>query len=111
MKATWEAEKKSLHEGRELKEKLDALRHDWEKASRAADYETAGRLQYGEIPALEAQMKEAEARNSERGEHTTSFLREEVTDEDIARVVARWTGLPVTRMVESRSEERREGEV
>src|SRR5690625_7799003 len=83
MKATWEAEKKSLHEVRELKENLDALRHDWEKASRAADYETAGRLQYGEIPALEAQIKEAEARNSERGEQTTSFLREEVTDEDI----------------------------
>lgn len=104
MKATWEAEKKSLHEVRELKERLDALRHDWEKASRNADYETAGRIQYGEIPQVEAQIQEAEARNIERHEHTTSFLREEVTDEDIARVVSRWTGVPVSRMVESEQE-------
>lgn len=104
MKAKWEAEKETLHEVRELKETLERLRHDHEKASRNADYETAGRIQYGEIPKVEKQIQEAEARNAERHKDSISFLREEVTDEDIARVVSRWTGVPVTRMVESEQE-------
>lgn len=104
MKAKWEAEKKTLHEVRELKERLDELRHDWEKASRSADYETAGRIQYGEIPKVEEQIEEAEARNAERHKDSVSYLREEVIDEDIARVVSRWTGVPVTRMIESEQE-------
>lgn len=104
MKATWEAEKRTLHEVRDLKEKLESLKYDLSEATKKTDYETAGRIQYGEIPALEKQIAEAEARNDQRHEDTTSFVREEVTDEDIARVVSRWTGVPVTRMVESEQE-------
>lgn len=101
MKAQWEQEKGSLGEVRELKEKLESLKHQWDKASREANYEEAGRLQYGEIPQVEAQLKEAEARNKNRRQEGSSFLREEVIDEDIARIVARWTGIPVSKMVES----------
>ncbi len=101
MRATWEAEKSGMDSVRALKEKLEKLRHDWEKATREADYATAGRLQYGEIPEVERQIKEEESKNAGRSEQQHTFLREEVTDEDIARVVSRWTGVPVTRMVES----------
>lgn len=101
MKAKWDTEKESLNEVRTIKEELDTARHAWEKASREANYEEAGRLQFGVIPDLEAKLKAAEVLNAERREEGASFLREEVTDEDIAKIIARWTGIPVQRMVES----------
>ena len=101
MKAKWEKEKENLSKVRTLKEELDRARHAAEKASRDAEYEEAGRLQYGVIPELEDKLKAAEADNAERRKEGTSFLREEVTDDDITRIVARWTGIPVSRMAES----------
>ena len=101
MKAKWEKEKENLSKVRTLKEELDRARHAAEKASRDAEYEEAGRLQYGVIPELEDKLKAAEAENAERRKEGTSFLREEVTDDDITRIVARWTGIPVSRMAES----------
>ena len=101
MKAAWETEKRSLDDVRQLKESLEKLRFDMERATRDGDYEQASRLQYGEIPALEAKLREAEEAMRARRQEQVSFLREEVSDEDIARIIARWTGIPVAKMVES----------
>lgn len=101
MKATWEAEKATLQETRALKETLEQKRHDAEKLARDGDFEGASRLRFGEIPELEAKLKAAEQAAKERGKEQGGFLREEVTDDDIARIIARWTGIPVARMVES----------
>ena len=101
MRTRWEAEKASMSEVRDLKAKLEALRVTVEKATREADFEKASEIRYGQIPELESKVKEAEELNRQRRKEGTSFLREEVTDDDIAGIIARWTGIPVARMVES----------
>jgi ATP-dependent Clp protease ATP-binding subunit ClpB len=91
--ARWQAEKEKIAGESKLKEQLDAARLELEQAQRAGDLAKAGELQYGRIPALEKQLGEAQALTS------SAMLREEVTSEDIAGVVARWTGIPVERML------------
>ena len=81
-----------------MKEQLDAARIELEQAQRGGDLAKAGELQYGRIPELEKQL--AEAAQATKG----AMLREEVTAEDIAAVVARWTGIPVERMMEGERE-------
>ncbi|NOQ84335.1 MAG: ATP-dependent chaperone ClpB [Myxococcales bacterium] len=99
MRAHWLHEKEIITEIREKKELVERLRIDLERAERTTEYEEAARLQYGEIPAAEATVTEAQRKLAEV-QTTTSFLKEEVTDEDIAEVVAKWTGIPVTKMLE-----------
>ncbi|HUP88537.1 MAG TPA: ATP-dependent chaperone ClpB, partial [Longimicrobiales bacterium] len=100
MKAQWQAEKIAIGRIRELKEKTDQLRAEQERAQRNADLNRAAEIQYGEIPKLEKDIGDAETRL--RGlQQQNSFLKEEVTAEDIAEVVSKWTGVPVTRMLES----------
>ena len=94
----WRAEKEKLAGEAKLKEELDRARLELEQAQRAGDLGKAGELQYGRIPALERQLAEAEAASQ------TAMLREEVTSEDIASVVARWTGIPMERMLEGERE-------
>jgi ATP-dependent Clp protease ATP-binding subunit ClpB len=89
----WQAEKEKIAAESKVKEQLDAARLELEQAQRAGDLAKAGELQYGTIPQLEKQLAEAAAATS------TAMLREEVTSEDIAGVVARWTGIPVERML------------
>ncbi|HZF96407.1 MAG TPA: ATP-dependent chaperone ClpB [Allosphingosinicella sp.] len=89
----WQAEKEKIAAGAKVKEQLDHARLELEQAQRAGDLAKAGELQYGTIPSLEKQLAEAAAATS------TAMLREEVTGEDIAGVVARWTGIPVERML------------
>jgi ATP-dependent Clp protease ATP-binding subunit ClpB len=89
----WQAEKEKLAAEGKVKEQLDHARLELEQAQRAGDLAKAGELAYGRIPQLEKQLAEAEAATS------TAMLREEVTSEDIAGVVARWTGIPVERML------------
>jgi ATP-dependent Clp protease ATP-binding subunit ClpB len=89
----WHAEKEKIHAEGKLKEQLDAARLELEQAQRAGDLAKAGELQYGRIPGLEKQLAEAQAVSQ------GAMLREEVTGEDIAGVVARWTGIPVERML------------
>jgi ATP-dependent Clp protease ATP-binding subunit ClpB len=98
MKATWQAEKAKITAVSDLKERLDTARHEAERAEREADLQRAAELRYGEIPQLERELAEAE----ERPDSVTDahFLKEEVTPEDIAEVVARWTHIPVSRMLE-----------
>jgi ATP-dependent Clp protease ATP-binding subunit ClpB len=89
----WQAEKEKIAAESKLKEQLDGARLELEQAQRAGDLAKAGELQYGRIPQLEKQLAEAEAASA------TAMLREEVTAEDIAGVVSRWTGIPVEKML------------
>ncbi len=103
MRAQWLREKELITEIREKKELVESLRLDLERAQRTADFDTAARLQYGEIPAAEAAVTQAQQKLAEV-QATASFLKEEVTDEDIAEVVSKWTGIPVSKMLEGEKE-------
>ncbi|HUE79810.1 MAG TPA: ATP-dependent chaperone ClpB [Sphingomicrobium sp.] len=94
----WQAEKDKISAEAKLKEQLDQARLELEQAQRGGDLARAGELQYGRIPELEKQLGEAQAATH------GAMLREEVTDQDIAAVVARWTGIPVERMLEGERE-------
>ena len=96
--ARWQAEKDKIAGEAKLKEQLDAARLELEQAQRSGDLAKAGELSYGRIPALEKQLADVAA--TTKG----AMLREEVTAEDIAGVVARWTGIPVERMLEGERE-------
>jgi ATP-dependent Clp protease ATP-binding subunit ClpB len=100
MKAQWQAEKAKIMAIRELKEKLDVAHRDAERAEREADLQRAAELRYGVIPELERELAEAEARS----DANSGFLKEEVTAEDVAEVVSRWTQIPVSRMLEGEVE-------
>jgi ATP-dependent Clp protease ATP-binding subunit ClpB len=103
MRAQWLREKELIAEIREKKELVESLRLDLERAERTTDYETAARLQYGEIPAAEAAVTQAQQKLAGVQE-SASFLKEEVTDEDIAEIVSKWTGVPVSKMLEGEKE-------
>jgi len=103
MRARWEHEKKVIDEVRGLQSKLEKLRHDAELAERRFDFENAARLRHGEIPGLLNDLSEAE-RKLERMQSGDSLVRQEVTEQEIAEIVSRWTGIPVTRLVEGERE-------
>lgn len=98
LQARWQEEKNLINDLRLKNEELEKLKIDLEKSQREGDLETAARIQYGQIPEVQKQLELAEKKIKEKGEGT--LLREEVTDEDIAKIVARWTGIPVTRLME-----------
>jgi ATP-dependent Clp protease ATP-binding subunit ClpB len=100
MKAQWQAEKEAISGLREMKERLDELKVEVERATRVGDLARAAEIQYGEMPALQAEVQEAEARLGEL-QKDFRYLKEEVGADDIAEVVARWTGIPVSRMLQS----------
>jgi ATP-dependent Clp protease ATP-binding subunit ClpB len=100
MKAQWQSEKAVIAEMRERKEKLDELKVELDRASRTGDLNRAAEIQYGQIPALQKEIADDEARLAEL-QKTSRFLKEEVDSDDIAEVVAKWTGIPVTRMLQS----------
>ena len=108
MKARWQKEKEAIQGIRELKERLEQARTEAERAEREADLQRAAELRYGEIPELERKLAEEETADSERaageGEGGRRFIKEEVDAEDIAEVVARWTGIPVSRLLEGETE-------
>ncbi len=100
MKAHWKGEKEAIDAIRGAKERLEGAHREAERAERDADLQRAAELRYGEIPELERLVKEQEARLQALQSDRT-FLKEEVDDEDVAEVVARWTGIPVSRLMES----------
>ncbi|MBK8587872.1 MAG: ATP-dependent chaperone ClpB [Sandaracinaceae bacterium] len=100
MRAQWIREKEAITEIREKKADVEQLRIDLERAQRVADFDLAARLQYGEIPAAEKAVKAAQD-ELKAVQKDQSFLEEEVTEEHIAAVVSRWTGVPVSKMLES----------
>ena len=103
--ARWDAEKATLNQAGDLRAKVDELRSLAEKAQRDGDLAEASRLLYGEIPALEKQLEEADraAREADRSS-TEPMVSEEVTADDIAEVVSAWTGIPAGRMLTAESE-------
>ena len=99
LRSHWEQEKAAIQKGRELKERLEQVKLEVEQAQRAGDYAKASELQYGQVPQLEAEIKNEEVRLQEL-QKTKSMLKEEVDEEDIAEVVGKWTGIPVSRLME-----------
>ena len=99
LRSHWEQEKEAIQKGRELKERLEQVKLEVERTQRAGDYAKASELQYGQVPQLEAEIKNQEGRLAEL-QKTKSMLKEEVDEEDIAEVVGKWTGIPVTRLME-----------
>ncbi|MDX6582826.1 MAG: ATP-dependent Clp protease ATP-binding subunit ClpB [Solirubrobacterales bacterium] len=103
LKARWQAEKEAIEARKAAVARLDEARGEFEKAEREGDLERAAKLQYSEIPELEAIVAEQEQRSHEL-DQAGSLLTEEVTEEDIAEVVARWTQIPVSKLMEGEVE-------
>ncbi|MGF1429162.1 ATP-dependent chaperone ClpB [Kitasatospora sp. LaBMicrA B282] len=100
--ARWEQEKKSLNRVGELKERLDGLQSALERAQRDGDFEQASKLMYAEIPAAEAELTAAQERAADQ-DASASMVKEEVGPDDVADVVASWTGIPAGRLLEGES--------
>ena len=100
MKAQWENEKKEINSVQDTKAEIDRVNLAIEEAKRNSDYGKAAQLQYGELPALTKKLEEAEKKSS----NGTTLLRDEVTSDEIAKIVAKWTGIPVTKLMESEKE-------
>ena len=103
MRARWLKEREAIQAIKETKKLIDSLKFQLEQAERQADYEAAGRIKYGELASALNTLEERKAELSVLVE-AGSFLREEVTDADIAGVVSRWTGIPVSKMLEGEQE-------
>jgi ATP-dependent Clp protease ATP-binding subunit ClpB len=104
MRAQWEREKEQAEGHGALQERLNAARVELVRAERELDYQRAAELRHGEIPELERQLAEAESRDGAAEVEPPVYLREKVDEEDVAEVVAKWTGIPVTRLVEGEVE-------
>ena len=102
MKARWDSEKNSVDEVKNLKSKLEQLHADIENAQLHYEYEKAAKLKYSDLPALERQLAEAEKKSEERKSNT--MVHDTVTGEEIANIVAKWTGIPVAKLREGERE-------
>ena len=101
-KAQWENEKNAIGKVQQLREQLEALNRQIEAAEQSYDLEKAAELKYGKLPALRRQLEEEE-RKANQTEHS-SILRDKVTENEIAKIVERWTGIPVSRLVQGERE-------
>ncbi|MFE9567335.1 ATP-dependent chaperone ClpB [Streptomyces sp. NPDC006692] len=102
--ARWEKEKQGLNRVGELKERLDDLRGQAERAQRDGDFDTASKLLYGEIPGLERELEEAAEEEAEQEKSKDTMVKEEVGPDDIADVVGAWTGIPAGRLLEGETQ-------
>ncbi len=104
--ARWKAEKEAIGQLRGLKESLEVARHQADTARNSGDLETASKLLYETIPALKKQIAQLEERSTKEreGGGANRLLREEVTEDDIAEIISRWTGIPVTKLVQGERE-------
>jgi ATP-dependent Clp protease ATP-binding subunit ClpB len=103
MRAQWDAERHAIHKLQELREELEQVRREIEDAERRYDLNRAAELRHGRLPELERRLRSEEER-LEQKQGGTRLLREEVTEDEIAEIVARWTGIPVARLVEGERE-------
>jgi len=103
MKAQWEMEKSFIQKEKDLKEEIENVKIEIENAERVYDLETLAKLKHGRLPELEKQMEDYKKRQASLN---NQLLKEEVTEQEIAEIVARWTGIPVTKLVEERSKEK-----
>ena len=104
LKAQWSAEKSGVNDVQQLREALEIARNEMEKARRANDLSRVAEYQYGKIPGLEKQVKDLETKAATAGGGGPRLLQEEVTAEEIGEVVSRWTGIPVSRLLEGEKE-------
>ncbi len=103
MTAQWEAERQAIHKLQSLREELEQIRREIDQAERDYDLNRAAELRHGRLPELERRLRAEEQRLNEK-QGSTRLLREEVTPEEIAEIVARWTGIPVARLMEGERE-------
>ena len=103
LKAKWDNEKASIGKVQKLREQLEQLNADIERAEQAYDLNKAAELKYGKLPDLQRKLEEEEKHTQEK-EQRNSLLRDKVTEEEIARIVERWTGIPVSRLMEGERE-------
>ncbi|HJP84460.1 MAG TPA: ATP-dependent chaperone ClpB [Gemmatimonadaceae bacterium] len=104
MKAQWQQEKETLGAVGKITQQIEQARTEADRATRAGDLQKAAEITYGQIPQLERQMKEAEQKLASKQGGGARFLKEEVTAEDVAEIVSRWTGIPVAKMMEGERE-------
>lgn len=102
MKAQWENEKASIHVVSDTKAEIEKVNGEIEAAQRIGDYETAAKLKYSRLPELQKKLEEAQKNGEGKKKHT--LLRDTVTEEEIARVVSRWTGIPLAKLMEGERE-------
>lgn len=103
MKVQWENEKQNIEKVQNLKEELEKVNRDIEKAEREYDLNKAAMLKYGQLPELKAQL-EQEQKNIEAHKNENSLLRQKVTEEEIAEIISRWTGIPLSKLVSGERE-------
>jgi ATP-dependent Clp protease ATP-binding subunit ClpB len=103
MKSRWESEKSGVDSVKRLKSQIDKLRGEIEQAQAKLEYERAAKLQYSDLPALESQLKSAEA-ESEKHASESTLVHDTVTENEIAEIVGKWTGIPVARLMEGERE-------
>ncbi|UCD57095.1 MAG: AAA family ATPase, partial [Candidatus Hydrogenedentota bacterium] len=103
MKAQWKLEKEAIQRVREIKEQIDLSRTEEQQAERAGDLNRVAEIRYGRIVELQKQLEEENAKLEEI-QKTKSFLKEEVDDEDVAEIIAKWTGIPVAKLLEGEME-------
>ncbi len=101
MKAKWENEKNSINKVQDIRKEIEQVTADIEKAEREYDLNKAAELKYGRLPGLRKQLEEAESSGNGR---STTLLRDAVTEEEIARIICRWTGIPVSKLMEGERE-------
>ena len=104
MKAKWENEKDAISKVQRLREELEQVNAEIERAERDYDLNKAAELKYGRLPQLKKQLEDEEAIAEKQKESKNSLLRDKVTEEEIARIVGRWTGIPVTKLMEGERE-------
>ncbi len=97
LKARWKQEKEAIAKVRELKERIERLKTEEAEVTRKGNFERAGKIKYGEVPQLEAELKKLSALMDSK---QSRMLKEEVDEEDVAKIVSKWTGIPVSKMLE-----------
>ncbi|MDO8730522.1 MAG: AAA family ATPase [Candidatus Omnitrophota bacterium] len=104
VKARWEKEKSAVQKLRQLREKIEQAKQGISQAERAYDLDKAAQLKYGTLHALEKELAEEEKKTAQRGPKGARLIKEEVGEEEIAKVVSRWTGVPVSKLLEAETE-------
>jgi len=99
LKTQWEKEKSTIKGESVIKAEIDKVKHEIERAQREYNLELAAKLQYGKLPELEEELK-----NCKNNEHKNTLLKEEIDEEDIAEIISKWTGVPVSKLVEEESQ-------
>jgi ATP-dependent Clp protease ATP-binding subunit ClpB len=104
LKAEWQREKAAIEKAKAIKEELEKVKFELEQVTRAGDLNKAAELRYGRLPQLEKQLQEEEQRSSAEAQNKKRMLKEEVDGEDVAEVVSKWTGIPVSKLMQGEVE-------